>query len=174
MSQIDEGMNPQGAEEEQDKGEARFVSVSEAIRYRKRAQGAEKRGEELEAELAEAKGRVEKLTEEVDSIRLEQKLMHKLSAAGVNDIEAAVLLAKNRIEKTTDEGIEEAIEKLKKEKQYLFAKSAAAGAAVRGTAGTKEKVSSGQTLLERAAHRAAETGDRKDLQEYLRVRRSYL
>jgi hypothetical protein len=174
MSQVDEGINPQGAEGEQEKGEGKFVSVNEAIRYRKRAQGAERRSEEMAAELSDARGQIDKLTEELGSIRLEQKLMRKLTAAGANDLEAASLLAKSRIDGEGDEGIDRAIEKLKKEKQYLFSKGGSAGAAVRGTAGAKEKVSSGQLMLERAARRASETGDRKDLQEYLRVRRNYL
>ena len=174
MSQNDEGVNPQGAEGEQEKVEGKFVSVQEAIRYRKRAQGAEKQAEGLTAELSEARGQIEKLNEELGTIRMEQKLMQKLSAAGAVDLEAASLLVKSRIDEQTDEGIDKAIENLKKEKQYLFSKTSSSVTVVKGTVGAKEKVSSAQTVLERAAKRASETGDRKDLQEYLRVRRNYL
>ena len=174
MSQNDEGVNPQGAEGEQEKVEGKFVSVQEAIRYRKRAQGAERQAEEIAAELAETQVEVNRLNEQLAEARLEQKLIRKLAAAGAADLEAASLLAKSRIDGEGDEGIDRAIEKLKKEKQYLFSKGGAAGAAVRGTAGVKEKGTSGQIVLERAAKRASETGDRKDLQEYLRARRNYL
>jgi hypothetical protein len=180
MSQVDEGLNPSVAEGEQEQG--RLVSVNEAIRYRKRAQGAEKHNEELAVELSEAKSQIERLTEELGTIRVEQKLIRKLTAAGASDIEAAVLLARSRVDGDgstsltagSDEKIDGAIEQLKKDKQYLFTKSSSTGMTVRGTAGAKQKVSSGQVVLERAALRAANTGDRKDLQEYLRVRRNYL
>jgi hypothetical protein len=176
MSQVDEGLNPSVAEGEQEQG--RLVSVNEAIKYRKRAQGAERRSEELAVELSEAKGQIDRLTDELGTIRVEQKLLHKLTAAGVTDIEAGLLLARSRVDGDSDERIDGAIEQLKKEKQYLFGKGQpqAGGMAVRGTAGAKSAAgrSSGQVVLERAALRAANTGDRKDLQEYLRVRRNYL
>ena len=174
MSQNDEGLNPQAAEGEQEKVEGKFVSVQEAIRYRKRAQGAEKQAEGLEAELSQARGRIEKLNEELGRVMLEQKLIQKLSAAGAVDLEAASLLIKSRIDGEGDEGIDKAIENLKREKQYLFSKTSASVTAVKTTAGVKEKVSSAQTVLERAAKKASQSGDRKDLQEYLRVRRDYL
>jgi hypothetical protein len=180
MSQVDEGLNPSVAEGESAEGGGRLVSVNEAIKYRKRAQGAERRSEELAVELSEAKGQIDRLTGELGTIRVEQKLLHKLTAAGVTDIEAGLLLARSRVDGDSDEKIDGAIEQLKKEKQYLFRSAAggpqAGGMAVRGTAGAKSAAgrSSGQVVLERAALRAANTGDRKDLQEYLRVRRNYL
>jgi hypothetical protein len=174
MSQNDEGINPQVAEGEQEKVEGKFVSVQEAIRYRKRAQGAEKQAEGLAAELSEARGQIDKLNEEIGTVKLEQRLINKLSAAGAVDLEAASLLIKSRIDDDTDEGIDRAIEKLKKDKQYLFSKTSSNVVAVKPTAGVKEKVSSAQAVLERAAKKASQTGDAKDLQEYLRVRRNYL
>lgn len=197
MGQVDEGLNPPAAEVEpagSGKDEGKFVSVNEAIRYRKRAQGAEKRSEELAAELAEAKSQVDKLCEELGTIRIEQKIIRKLTAAGAADIEAGVLLAKSRVEgdgfptgsgltTSSDEHIDSVIEQLKKDKPYLFGSSKASGsgnkagfgtAAVRGTGGAKDRGVGGQMILERAAVRAAQTGDRKDLQEYLKVRRNFL
>ncbi len=174
MSQIDEGINPQDAEGEQEKVEGKFVSVQEAIRYRKRAQGAEKQAEGLAAELSQARGRIEKLNEELDTVKLQQKLMTKLVAAGAVDLEAASLLIKGRIDGEDEEGIDKAVENLKKEKHYLFSRTSSNVIAVKPTAGAKEKVSSAQAVLERAAKKASQTGDAKDLQEYLRVRRNYL
>jgi hypothetical protein len=187
MGQVDEGLNPPGAEGEQESKEGRFVSVQEAIRYRKRAQGAEKRSEELALELAEAKGQVDKLCEELGAVKIEQKLMRKLTAAGAADLEAGVLLVKSRVnDGDNDEVIDRAIEQLKKDKQYLFSdkpgsklpgSAGRGGFGTAGTAGAKQSrlVGGGSgVVLERAARKAAETGDRKDLQEYLRVRRNYL
>jgi hypothetical protein len=65
------------------------------------------------------------------------------------------------------------IEQLKKEKQYLFSGIVTA----KKTAGAKESAYDGtnkQTVLERAAKRAATTGTRTDLQEYLKLRRNFL
>ena len=210
MGQIDEGANSPGAEDKQDGQQDKFVSVQEAIKYRKRAQGAERRSEELAAELAEARGQVDKLCGELGAIKVEQKLLRKLTEAGAVDLEAGVLLAKGRVEgdgfptgsglsTSSDEHIDRAIEQLKKDKPYLFGSSGlghplrekASGsgnkagfgtAAVRGTAvglatpygGAKERGAGSGVVLERAAKRAAQTGDRKDLQEYLRVRRNFL
>ena len=90
----------------------------------------------------------------------------------MNDLEAAVLITKARME--TEEGAEmdSVVEQLKKEKQYLFVNADTPGAAAR-TAGVKMKTTGGRSTLEGAANKAAATGSRADLQEYLKIRRSY-
>jgi hypothetical protein len=61
---------------------------------------------------------------------------------------------------------------LRKEKGYLFAGLAEGNLSAKKTAGAKERGAGNQTVLERAAKRAATTGRRADLQEYLKLRRS--
>ena len=176
MSQVDEAGNLSETEVQQEQiaDVSKLVPVGESIRYRRRAQAAEKRGEELAAELADAKEQISQVTGELTSIKTEQKLMRKLALAGASDLEAAVLLARTRLAGDSDSEIDSAVEQLKKEKQYLFSRSGSGAMKAAATAAAKDKLSSSQAVLERAAKKAAVTGDRRDLQEYLKLRRNYL
>jgi len=149
----------------------KLVPVAESIRYRKRAQSAEKKVEALAEELAEAKTQAAKMSEQLKNVQTEQKLMRKLAAAGALDVEAAVLIARDRIEGEPEADLDGILEQLKKEKQYLFAGGAMSA---KKTAGAKERVASSQTILDTAARRAATTGNRADLQKYLRLRRNFI
>ena len=151
----------------------RLIPVTESIRYRKRAQSAEKKLEVLTEQLAEAKAHTEKMSEQLSTLQTEQKLTHKLVAAGAVDLETATLIAKVRIQNQNEADMDGVIEQLKKEKQYLFGSTA--GAVTPGkTAGARERVANNQILLERAAKKAATTGNRADLHEYLKVRRNFI
>lgn len=154
----------------------KLVPVAESIRYRKRAQSAEKKVEDLMEQLSEAKSQATKISERLSDIEIEQKLTSKLAAAGSVDLETAVLLAKARMEGQKDADLDGVIEQLKKEKQYLFG-GVGGTVTAKKTAGAKESTYGGtnnQTALERAAKKAATTGNRTDLQEYLKLRRNFL
>jgi hypothetical protein len=156
-----------------DNDNMKLVPVTESIRYRKRAQSAEKRVEALTEQLAEAKSQVTTMSEQLSNIQVEQKLTRKLAAAGTVDLETAVLLAKARMEGQTEADLDGVIEQLKKEKQYLFG-SVSGAVTAKKTAGAKERMTNNQTVLERAAKKAATTGNRTDLQEYLKLRRNFI
>jgi hypothetical protein len=159
-----------------DSDNMKLVPLAESIRYRKRAQSAEKKVEDLTEQLAQAKSQVTKMSEQLSDIEVEQKLTRKLAAAGSVDLETAVMLVKARMEGQTDADLDGVIEQLKKEKQYLFEGTSATMTAKK-TAGAKESTyggTSNQTALERAAKKAATTGNRTDLQEYLKLRRNFL
>ena len=159
-----------------DNDNMKLVPVAESIRYRKRAQSAEKKVEDLTEQLAQAKSQVTKISEQLSDIQAEQKLTCKLAAAGSIDLETAVLLAKARMEGKTQADLDGVIEQLKKEKQYLFG-GVGGTVTAKKTAGAKESTNGGinnQTVLERAAKKAATTGNRTDLQEYLKLRRNFL
>jgi hypothetical protein len=151
----------------------RLVPVTESIRYRKRAQSAEKKVEVLTEQLAEAKAHTEKMSQQLSTIQSEQKLMHKLVAAGAVDLETATLITKARMQNQNEADVDGVIEQLKKEKQYLFGDEGGS-ATPRKTAGARERVTNNQTLLERAAKKAATTGNRADLHEYLKLRRNFI
>ena len=151
----------------------KLVPVTESIRYRKRAQSAEKKVEALTEQLAEAKAQAATMSEQLDDVQLEQKLMRKLAAAGTVDLETAVLIAKAKMGGDNDADLDGVIEQLKKEKQYLFAGSSGT-VTTKKTAGAKERMQNSQTILERVAKKAATTGSRTDLQEYLKLRRNFL
>ena len=99
--------------------------------------------------------------------------MRQLAAAGAVDLEAAVLIAKARMEGSDDADLDGLVEQLKKEKQYLFSVDAG-GSTAKKTAGAKDRMTNSQAILERAAKKAATTGNRTDLQEYVKMRRNFL
>jgi uncharacterized protein YhaN len=152
---------------------AKFVPVAESIRYRKRAQSAEKKIEELTEQLAQAKKQTSKLSEQLSDIQAEHKLTRKLAAAGTTDLETAVLIAKARLHDQEDADLDSVIEQLKNEKQYLFAGNGGV-VTTQKTASAKERTPDTYTILAKAAKKAATTGNRADLQEYLKLRRNYL
>ncbi len=156
-----------------DSDNMKLVPVAESIRYRKRAQSAEKKIEALSGQLAEAKSQVKEMSEQLGDIQAEQKLTRKLAAVGTVDLETAVMLARAKMEGQSEADLDGVIEQLKKEKQYLFAGNGGS-ATVKKTSGVKERITNNQTAIERAAKKAATTGNRTDLHEYLKLRRNYL
>jgi hypothetical protein len=152
----------------------KLVPVGESIRYRKRAQSAEKKVEDLSEQLAESRSQAGEMVEQLRSIKTDQELTLKLAKAGALDVETAALLAKARVEAQEGTDVDEVIEQLKKEKRYLFGGQQGGAAGLQKTAGVRDKTSNSQTVLERAAKKAATTGNRTDLQEYLRLRRNFV
>jgi len=179
MSQIDTSENilSETIEEHDVNNSLKRVPVTEAIRYRKRAQSAEKQAETLAEQLAQAKSEVSEMAEQLKSIEAAQRLTRKLAAEGVVDLETAVLVAKARIEGQIGADLDGVIEQLKKEKQHLFSSQKSIPVASKRTAPAKDRVATAtesQTMLAKAAKRAATTGSRADLQEYLKLRRSFI
>ncbi|OQA00872.1 MAG: hypothetical protein BWY69_01540 [Planctomycetes bacterium ADurb.Bin401] len=170
MSQIDTEIN--GSEEQEQRNE-KLVDVSEAIRYRKRAQLAEQKKTILEQELADRNSEIEKLNKNLAQMNVERQLIEKLVWAGVSDLEGALIIGKNRIEQNSKATASEVVEQLKKEKSYLFNDARTVTASGK-TSGVKDKLSGTKGVLERAAKKAAQSGSRTDLQEYLRARRTLI
>ncbi|MGD8500750.1 MAG: hypothetical protein PVJ86_08895 [Phycisphaerales bacterium] len=156
-----------------DNDNMKLVPVAESIRYRKRAQSAEKKLEALAEQLAEANAQAAKMSEQLSNIQTEQRLMRKLAVAGTVDLETAVLIAKARMQDQAEADLDGVIEQLKKEKQYLFG-GASGTVTAKKTAGAKERMPNNQTIVEKAAKKAATTGNRADLQEYLKLRRNFI
>jgi hypothetical protein len=152
--------------------ESKLVPVAESIRYRKRAQNAEKKVEELTEELNQSQKKASKLSEQLNDVCTEQTLTHKLIAAGTVDIESSVLLAKARMREQEEIDIDGVIEQLKKEKQYLFINSGENVTSTK-TSCAKDRTNDVYTVLAKTARKAANSGSRKDLQEYLKARRNY-
>ena len=88
----------------------KLVPVAESIRYRKRAQSAEKRNEILAEQLNQAESKAKKVAEQLSEVQFEQSLTHKLATAGVVDMETAVLIAKTRMEDSNEAGLDGVIE----------------------------------------------------------------
>ena len=165
------------------------VPLGEAIRYRKRAQEAERRVSELTVEreqqseaIKTARGEAEKVNrefqetrEKLGNLEREVSIDRELGRMNVRDLETASLLVSHRLASDAEAGIEETVKKVLEEKPYL----------VRGEeerirrelpgmlsgARGEASVHSGQHLA-RAAQKALGSGDRRDVIEYLRTRRS--
>lgn len=163
-------------EVEQADGEGlKLVPVAESIRYRRRAQSAERKVEALANQLSQLESQTAQMVEQLGDIQLERELMRKLAAAGVVDLEGAVLIAKTRLKGQEKADLDGCVEQLRKEKQYLFVdKLLRSSAVIQKTAGVKDIATTAQTVLEKAAKRAAVTGSRTDLQDYLKLRRNFL
>ena len=133
----------------------------------------EKNADDPAGQLAQANQEIARMSRDLEDLQITQKLTHKLAAAGAIDLEAAVLVAKARIGGTTQADIDACVAQLRKEKAYLFGGSTETTAA-RKTASVKDRTATGQTALEQAAQKAAQTGSRADLHHYLKLRRNLL
>lgn len=162
------------AEDVLDNGQSnRLVPVAESIRYRKRAQSAEKNAELLSEKLTEADNKTNRLSEELAEVRKEQTLLKKLNAAGAVDLDAALVLAKAKADEDGESDIDRIVEQLRQEKRYLFSQSASAVTADK-TAGARDRSGGNHSVIIKAAQKAATSGSRRDLQEYLKLRRTLL
>jgi len=171
MSEVD--FESQVASEDEVVSGEKLVSVREAIRYRKRAQSAENEAVKLQKRLEESKTENEHLNRQLSQIELDRQLAQKLTVAGVHDIETAVLVAKARLSGGEDIETDSVIEQMRSEKSYLFEEPEGLVTAAK-TAGVKDRKPGGRSVLERSAKRAAVSGSRADVQEYLRVRRKFV
>ena len=183
MSQYDKGKGMDyedgdiGAEEKtggSDADSMKLVPVSESIRYRKRAQLAEKQNEQLMEQLEQTRSQAQDLGERISEMETERKLTSRLAQAGAIDVEAAVLLAKARLGSGQGEDIDGVVDGLVKEKGYLFGTSQAISSGSQKTSGVRDKRTGAEAVLSRAAKRAAQSGDRIDIAEYMKLRRNFL
>ena len=157
--------------EDKDVNAEKLVPVGEAIRYRKRAQSAEQELETLGRELKTSKEQGEQLTEKLQQLESENAMTMELVSAGAIDLEAAMMMTKTRIKDGDD--VKDVVEQLRADKGYLFVERAEQAVLPR-TSGVKHKRGGAVAGLEAAAKRAASSGSRADVQEYLKVRRQFV
>lgn len=167
--------------------------IRESIKYRRRAQEAERRVEALDAELralreerdAGQNGREEELqaaraeTHELrtrlDSLEATRRLERELVRAGCGDVETALAVAERRLAEGPDgEDPAEVARRILEEKPHL--RAAAAGRSgpplPPRTAGAKPAgADPAGGATERLAERARRTGQPSDLAAYMRARR---
>ena len=103
----------------------RLVPVTEAIRYRRRAQTAERQLGEAEARLKQAQAELQQLREDVADLEKRQRIDQLLAESEVIDIEAARLLTEAAIATMDDADVAEVVADLRRHKPYLFAKRSA-------------------------------------------------
>jgi hypothetical protein len=149
---------------------SRSTALSDAKRYRKRAQAAEKQVEELKATLAEREQKLSDAEKSLTQQQRRQQIDHALINAGALDIEMARQLAEAALAQAPEGDITAAIDELKRAKPFLFRQnSASPGSGAMSAADDSPSPRNAQ--LHRAASSALETGKRSDLLRYLRLRR---
>jgi len=168
---------PTKQESESDSSESEhMVRVSEAIKYRRRAQTAEQKLEQLQQQLHENEEKQKEMQLRFEEAALENELIQQLVHSGAMDIEASLLLIKQKIKGSSGKPKElrSLVDNLRQEKPYLFShgQDSVVSTLAGPTAGAKGQVGGRGNRLLRLAQQAQRSGSRKDIQEYLRVRRS--
>jgi hypothetical protein len=168
-------------------GASRLVPVGESIKYRRRAQQAEGRLQELEQQIKGVQEQLDHRSKELGLAEAQRdearhqlivgenrsKAERMLAEAGAVDIEAASLLLSKRVdfgEELNADGLARRVEQLLLDKPFLRG-SPPAGLPPK-TASARASGAAGLAQLTRAADRAASSGDRRDVAEYLRLRRA--
>ena len=149
------------------------VPVTEAIKYRKRAQAAEGQLEQLSDQLNELEKEQTNTQTLLKNALLEQEMMTELVKAGTMDIEVAMLLAKQKLASCGDQeqNTQKIIQQLQQERPSLFANNS--GVNLGGpTFGARSPNGGHVTKLKRLAEQVTHSGNRKDMQEYLKLRRT--
>ena len=167
-------------------GAARLVPVGESIKYRRRAQQAETKLQETEQMLTDLQAQLS--TNEVElaaSISQREQAVSKLlethnrltaerllTEAGAVDVEAASLLLEKRVDLSNEvdtERLRDNIDELLTAKPFLRATKASP--LPPATASSRAPNETSALQLSRAAEQAVKSGNRRDVAEYLRLRR---
>ncbi|MCK4626072.1 MAG: hypothetical protein KAV00_12220 [Phycisphaerae bacterium] len=165
--------------------QARFVPVSEAIKYRRRAQQAESALQQFEQrledtqtqleerleQLAKAESQRDEFRHQIDTLHTQSSAKRMLRDAGVADIETAMALLEKRIVFSDDideKQMRQAVDQLLQTKPILT--SVPTGLPGKTASARVDGVGAAARLT-RSATQAAQTGNRRDVAEYLRLRR---
>lgn len=149
----------------------KLVPVTEAIRYRKRAQQAEKQLAEVQEQLSFQREQAAGLGEQLETLQRQNALREALIAAGTSDLETTLLLGQTRLAAEATNDAASVVQQLCIDKPHLFAKTANVPAPGK-TAALRHRPD-GKETLDNAAMRAVQSGSRADVQKYLQVRRRY-
>lgn len=158
----------------QSDGDGKLVPVAESIRYRKRAQAAEQQCADLAEQLDSARDHAQKIAGRVESLEVERELTRRLVAAGTVDVEGAVLIASEKLSRSQDADVAGVVDQMVREKGCLFGKGIGVGGSMRKGNSAKDRQGIEVGAVESAARRAVSSGDRVDLQEYMKVRRGVM
>ncbi len=131
---------------------------------------------QLEAQrelLATAEAQRDELQMQLTQTENRHAVSAALTAAGATDLDLAMAALRQRIdldEPLEPETIEQSVEKLLLDKPLLAGLPAGASMPP-ATSGPRDEPAAGTARLSRAARQAALSGNRKDIAEYLRLRR---
>lgn len=165
--EVNESGSAQTVVDERPESADRLVPVSEAIRYRRRAQQAEQQFEQMRRELEQTRQRLAETDAQVTRLERRQRIDQLLAESDTIDMQAARLLTESAIEAMDEPDVEAAVADLRRHKPYLFGRSSLAGAPTMGTDGVIEA-----DVVSTAQQEATTSGHRRDLLRYLRLRRA--
>ena len=163
---------------------SKLVPVNEAIKYRRRAQQAESRLQQSEQQLKDLQTQLEARLEQLATAEAQRdELQHQLEtsqvrtdaermlhAAGVNDIETGMALLEKRFsfsDGPQPEQLSQAVQRLVRDKAFLTASPQVLPAKT----ASRRIQERGAAWLAQGAARAAQSGNRREVAEYLRLRR---
>ncbi|MEX0744627.1 MAG: hypothetical protein WD118_03415 [Phycisphaeraceae bacterium] len=147
--------------------DAKQVPVSEAIRYRKRAQAAEQSLGELQQQVQQLTSQLDEAQQSMRHLERRQSIDSLLTESDAIDLDTARLLTERTVQAMDEPDVKLAVADLKRHKPYLFRRRATPG-----HGGMAPRLDDEQPpAAEQLAERAATTGDRRDLLRYLRLRR---
>lgn len=149
----------------------RLVPVSEARKYRKRAQQAEQQLRALQREVQEHETRLREREEMIRDLDQARAIDAALIESNVIDLEAARLLAELELADADEPTVDDAIDELKRRRPYLFTSHSSAPRSSGAQSPAHEPAAPDET--NRSANEAASTGRREDLLRYLRLRRKH-
>ena len=156
-------------EETSDDSSPHLVPVSEAKKYRKRAQAAEKILEDLKEELSSKDALLKEHEKTIGALERSRRIDELLLEADTIDLEAARLLTEMAVSEMEDQDVDLAIEELRRQKPYLFHRRTRHAGVLSPHSGMGE--ASQNDSLRHAVAEAGATGSRADLLRYLRLKR---
>ena len=165
----------------------KLVPVTESIKYRRRAQQAEGRLQEMQQQLDDLKLQMQTHQDQLSAAQsqrdqLQRRLVttenHRaveqlLGDSGVLDIPAATTMLSQKVnlaEELDPQSLSRRVEELLLDKPYLRHELAKPSLPSK-TAAPRSGSSSLSTQLSQVARQAATSGDRRDIAQYLRLRR---
>jgi hypothetical protein len=179
--------SPQPDEDAQADDNPRLVPVTESIKYRRRAQQAEGQLETLQQQIDQLRTELEGRDDQLAAAEAQRdEAQHRLRAAetrsmaeralqqaGVVDLEAASVLLARRVDLSQEDLDEDAIagevEQLLVDKPFLCRTP---GSLPPSSASSREDESTPAARLSEVARQAAHSGSRRDIAEYLRLKRA--
>ncbi len=151
---------------ENENASEKLVPVTEAIRYRRRAQAAEQSLQEMRSTLDKMKSDLDAANQTIDRLDRRGKIDALLREADTIDLEAGRLLTEIAIDSMAQPDVRAAVDELRRAKPYLFHRRASNASGALAPA-AEESFSPTHAAAQDALH----TGDRRDLLRYLRLRR---
>ena len=134
--------------------------------------------------VAELEGKLAASEAALERIKIEREVDAALLMSGAADLEAARLLVEKQLEKLSagDKAgeakndvkarVKAAVAEVRKRQAYLFPEGRGSiGGIARGATGAAKPRPLGESEVEKAALRAMETGDRRSVTDYMRVKR---